>query len=543
MNPSDRKKSLLATALLFFFSLILSGCDDIHYSSQKQMKNGNFTSLIAALFSSPAYMARGLNFIDEDIDEGDIQGSLMILKAADESQLAYYEIWLGTTPTEPVENLGTCPPAFSMDYTMFLVPYRNYVSLNANYILVYSVNNEAQRLPKPAVLEIPDLVLRQVDEINTTSASNPRSLTVYNNILYFGAYDGSIDKLWAYYGYPSDTTVQIGPAADYQSPDSLHVHNNQLYFCASDTMGTTGYELYRFDETYGFQLAADIAYGASIDSYPRYLTTFQDRLFFQANNYSYGTELFMYSNTFPIIDPPLVFDMYPGGVSIPNSSMPEDLTVYNNMLYFSANDGAVGRELFVYDGGPFPPRWVANINSAAGSDPLFLTVYNGLLFFTADDGTGDGRQLFSYNSLSATLNKIPFGNNIFNPSDLVVYNGMLYFRATDNTPQSELWAYRPDLGIHLALNIDNDTASSNPGNMTVFDNKLYFTAFYGATQYLWVYDSARLIDWVTNPRRVGNQPFTTTGPMKVFNNRNRATLCIPGSPGTSNYELWEHYIR
>ncbi len=43
--------------------------------------------------------------------------------------------------------------------------------------------------------------------------------------------------------------------------------------------------------------------------------------------------------------PSMVADIYSGG-----SSFPMYLTVFNNQLYFRAEDGSNGRELWVYDG-------------------------------------------------------------------------------------------------------------------------------------------------------------------------------------------------
>jgi ELWxxDGT repeat protein len=70
-------------------------------------------------------------------------------------------------------------------------------------------------------------------------------------------------------------------------------------------------------------------------------------------------------------------------------SNPTDLTVLNGILYFAANDGVHGQELWSYDGQQ--TRLVVDINPGQyGSDVQELTVYNGRLFFSADNGYSPG---------------------------------------------------------------------------------------------------------------------------------------------------------
>jgi ELWxxDGT repeat protein len=68
------------------------------------------------------------------------------------------------------------------------------------------------------------------------------------------------------------------------------------------------------------------------------------------------------------------------------SSDPQFLTEVNGTLYFSANDGADGTELWKSDGTAAGTVMVKNINSSGSSDPQFLTEVNGNLYFSANDG-------------------------------------------------------------------------------------------------------------------------------------------------------------
>src|SRR5215510_16063544 len=76
----------------------------------------------------------------------------------------------------------------------------------------------------------------------------------------------------------------------------------------------------------------------------------------------------------------------------------------------------------------------------AGSDPSWLTNLNGTLFFTADDGS-TGQELWKSDGTAAgtTLVKdILPGPGTYYPRFLTNVNGLLFF-VTDGANGSELW--------------------------------------------------------------------------------------------------------
>ena len=106
------------------------------------------------------------------------------------------------------------------------------------------------------------------------------------------------------------------------------------------TTELTEYELWKYDGTNAPSMVANINPGSG-GSYPDYLTVFNNELYFQANDATngYDVQLWKYDGT-----------NAPSMVAGPccGSSESSGLTVFNNELYFSADDGTNGYELWKY---------------------------------------------------------------------------------------------------------------------------------------------------------------------------------------------------
>lgn len=142
--------------------------------------------------------------------------------------------------------------------------------------------------------------------------------------------------------------------------------------------------------------------------------------------------IFIFSNT--TFSQSLISDIRPGQLG----SEPHDFESYNGKLYFSANDGTNGIELWVYDPVTNATTMAANIKSDAGSSlPLYKTVFDGKLFFAADKIANTGgtrKELYYFNDNTNTITEVPTSaavGNIteFDPKNLIVVNGALYFDA------------------------------------------------------------------------------------------------------------------
>jgi ELWxxDGT repeat protein len=137
--------------------------------------------------------------------------------------------------------------------------------------------------------------------------------------------------------------------------------------------------------------------------------------------------------------------------TIAASSAPSSLVNIGGTLFFAADDGVTGAELWKSTGGPLAPggtEMVKNINPASsGSGADNLTNVNGTLFLAANDGTHGfepWQSLPPYDSGSTSLVfDVAQGNGGADasfPSDLTNINGTLLFAANDNgTTGNELW--------------------------------------------------------------------------------------------------------
>lgn len=379
------------------------------------------------------------------------------------------------------------------------------------------------------------------------------SLTVFNLKLYFFADDGVTGKeLWSYDGVVQPVNVaDINPGLPGSYSYGMTVFNSKLYFNAYET--TNGNELWAYDGESQPINVADINPGLP-GSFPSNFMVFNSKLYFCANDGTNGQELWVYDGNNP---PVMVADINPDGDSKPHS-----LTVFESKLYFSADNGTNGQELWAYDGNN-PPVMIANINSQPmlpdylpwydpsdlGSSPTGFTNFNSKLYFSANDGI-NGQELWAYDggnppAMIANINPQPtvqyndYGEDIgfSSPNNFIVFNSKLYFRANDGTNGHELWVYDGSNPPKMVANINpdpywyyksNESGSSYPNSLTVFNSNLYFSAFDGDESALWFYDGRNF------PTKVDNTSFRP-GYLTVFD----SDLYFTGASGS---QLWVYKL-
>jgi ELWxxDGT repeat protein len=222
---------------------------------------------------------------------------------------------------------------------------------------------------------------------------------IFNQKLYFNYHGPNGFELWECDGTnPCKPTATTWPGVcDYgPHPESFVIFNEKLYFSGFDSCHSPRV-IWEYDGLNPPARLADIISATSDSVFPKDhcypLCVFDNKLYFTGDNGISGNELWEYNG----MDPPTqVSDINPGeGDSFREHNTSEyTITGYGQKLYFAANDGIHGTELWEYDG-VNPPVLVSDIYPGpAGSGPYQLVVYDDRLYFSADDGN-HGRELWS----------------------------------------------------------------------------------------------------------------------------------------------------
>jgi ELWxxDGT repeat protein len=386
-----------------------------------------------------------------------------------------------------------------------------------------------------------------------SNSSFPGYLTNVSGTLFFSANDGTHGlELWRSDGTAADTQMvkDIRPGRPNSYPSELTNVGGTLFFEATD--GIHGEELWRSDGTAaGTQLVKDInpvnsPYGLS-GSYPRYLTNVGGRLFFSANDGTHGVELWRSDGAAGGTQ--MVKDIFPGSDSYgtPNSSNPTQLTNVGGTLFFSANDGTHGVELWRSDGAAGGTQMVKDINpGSSGSSPGDLTNVGGTLFCSATDGTR-AEELWRSNGtaggtqLVKDINPSSLASRSLYPEGLTNVGGMLFFDATEGIHGVELW--RSDgtaTGTRQIKQINLTTAGSGPNNFLPINGTVFFSANDGIHgDQLWRSDGTAGGTQLVADINPGSNSYGTpnsSNPTELTNVG--GTLFFVANEGASSEELW-----
>lgn len=383
--------------------------------------------------------------------------------------------------------------------------------------------------------QVIDLNPGPADGIGAGSVFAPIMVNRGGQLLFAGANGSNGTELWTTDGTIGNATMvrDINPGLPASGPTNMRVvgsgSNARLFFSGTDA--AVGQELFVSDgTTIGTALVIDGRVGSSsTNGSPLALSAFGDTLLFTIEATKVGRELFRSDGTAE--GTLLVRDIRNPNAS--DSAITTNLyaetsraiTSGNGRLYFRANDGLHGQELWTSDGTAVGTYRVSDINPGLGSStPAGLTHLDHRLVFSASDGSS-GNELYSLDMQGNPFRVFDFfvgvGSGMGQPSELVRLGSWVIFVAHEPGPtlwrsdgttagtmrlvntgsflpseflDSELADDRlffagdsdilvgPELlatdgsTVSLAVDIPPATLNSGPRHMVHFQHKLYFKA-------------------------------------------------------------------
>ncbi len=335
-------------------------------------------------------------------------------------------------------------------------------------------------------------------EINATGSAVPENLFFNNGALYFSARTNDTNaELWKSDGTALGTVLLKDLNTDGFAninvgsyPGQFAAIGSTVYFAATNNF--TGRELYKTDgTTVGTVRVKDISALGSNNSNPEELVVMPATgtlrtLYFIAtgsgngltNAQNTGRELWKSDGT--DAGTVVVKNILAGDLSAIDENRPSYLTVVGTTLFFAADDGVNGRELWKSDGTALGTVLVKNI--AAGitpSDPTELRSAGGKLFFLANDGVS-GRELWVSNGTAAgtvLVKDLVAGLADASIDNFTVINNIVCFAADDGLSGREVWlSDGTAAGTRIAFDAVPGSSSSNPNSLSNFSNNLLFAA-------------------------------------------------------------------
>ena len=330
------------------------------------------------------------------------------------------------------------------------------------------------------------MIVKDIQPGAGTSTDFTEFMNINGKLLFFAddsTLNGASIDLWSSDG-TSAGTMKIYNVRINQIPN-IKVINGLMYFSGNDDIN--GCEPWISDGTSsGTFMIKDINPGSSSaltpqSSFPQGFVELNGEIYFVAQDPIYGRELWKTDGTSS--GTVMVRDFNPGSAYGLESD--GSLTMINNTLYFSASDGINGYELWKSDGTSNGSVMIKDINASFGgssSYPYFITKINcSQIYFSADDGI-HGRELWKTDGTSSgtiMVQDLYVGSSSSNPYlyQAPVINGSLYFSAETPDVGKELRKFTPVTTGTISL--------STSGNVTICSGDVVNLNAGGASSYTW----------------------------------------------------------
>jgi ELWxxDGT repeat protein len=248
-------------------------------------------------------------------------------------------------------------------------------------------------------------------------------------------------------------------------------------------------------------------------SFPERTTRAGDLQFFRANDGVHGYELWVTNGT--LAGTRLVEDINPGpDSSYPGSFYLGTMVGSGDRLFFFADDGAHGEELWVSDGSSDGTSLVRDaVPGAAGSVPTQLVAFQGGVVYAAFAPSTGETGLWRSDGTEAGSFLVKAGTS----ASPTVVGDNVFFAADDMSHGTELWMTDGTPAGTVMVEDISSTGSSTPRWLTEAGGRVFFTADDGAHgEELWASDgtpegTVRLSDIWPGPSRTPLEKLTKVG--------------------------------
>ena len=258
--------------------------------------------------------------------------------------------------------------------------------------------------------------------------------------------------------------------------DKLAKNNGQLGFTDGTVAGTTLLDT----ATASLQVQNQVT-----------SASFNNQFYILLSDAAHGNELWVSDGT--TAGTRILKDINPGTASAsvygsPDGSFP---VIGNTTMYLAADDGVHGSELWKTDGTPAGTVLVKDINPGSGGSNIQFSSVTGsnyvgdTLYFSANDGT-HGQELWRTDGTEAGTVLVadisPGSASTTFGTSFIGVNHILYFQANDNVNGVEPWRSDGTAGGTYMLDDINPGSGSSFNlnnsnfNALIFNNKLYFVA-------------------------------------------------------------------
>jgi len=268
--------------------------------------------------------------------------------------------------------------------------------------------------------------------------SNPYGLVAHNGVLYFGAATPTTgSELFSYDGVAVTQVIDLVPGGS-SNPGGMTGLDDLLMFNASNPFGQRNLHVVNLATGDHAEINKSVAFAFQPSGFVR----MNDGVYFTADDGLNGRELWTTDGT--ETGTRLVADVYPG----PTGSTFRNLIPFHDELLFGASDDLAGFEIRASNG--YGARLVADVApGSANSDfenPIALP--NALFFVSQGGGPWENPWVTNGTSTGTHVVRKSDGS-LINPAGdstdgarFILFDGALYFAANDGATGFELWRIR-----------------------------------------------------------------------------------------------------